>query len=330
MDDSYLKHLPSLATRDLLVVAVTDHFFGDDYVQDFSLPDHWGIAAKCRFTDDISLMDQADALWFHGPSTRKLPKKKEGQKWIVMSMESEQNFPFMKNKEIMAMFDIAMTYRLDADVPSVYPNWQSYGSFQGRPVSSADKPRSLSPLVYIASNPVARRDDYVGELMNHVSIDSLGRCLNNTTNADFYTGPNVWQNGGFDDVARMLRQYKFYIAFENSISEDYVTERVLMALANGCVPIYQGAPNIEEFLPSDKCIIKTDDFSSPMELAEYIKFLDRDDATYDEYLNWRREPLKANFKELVNLGSIDPRHRMLIKLLHGCDRNCTCGGRLRC
>ena len=31
---------------------------------------------------------------------------------------------------------------------------------------------------------------------------------------------------------------------ENSLAEDYVTEKVYDALAAGCLPIYYGAPNI--------------------------------------------------------------------------------------
>ena len=42
---------------------------------------------------------------------------------------------------------------------------------------------------------------------------------------------------------------------ENSISADYVTEKLFDAFAGGCVPIYLGAPNIEAFLPDPDAIV---------------------------------------------------------------------------
>lgn len=331
MDESYLQRLPELVPRDFLIVALTDHFFDDDYIQDFQLPAHWGVPAKCRFTDEKSLIDDADALWFHGPSIRWLPHKKAGQEWIVISMESEQNYPFLSNREIMSMFDLVMTYKLDSDIPCLYPNRQSYGNFQGFPSCAKDKKLAHSndvpnaPLVYIASNPVPRRDTFVSELMKHIKVDSLGSCLNNCSISGFGDRRGAW----FTDVGRVLGRYKFYLAFENTLCEDYVTERVLMALSFGCVPVYQGAPNIEDFLPGEQCLIKVDDFSSPAHLAEYLNYLDQNDAAYDEYLSWRSSGLSLSFQQILDIGSIEPKHRMLIKLLHDCDSNCNCGGRIR-
>jgi hypothetical protein len=42
---------------------------------------------------------------------------------------------------------------------------------------------------------------------------------------------------------------------ENSISADYVTEKLFEAFAGGCVPVYLGAPNIEAFLPDPDAIV---------------------------------------------------------------------------
>ena len=119
--------------------------------------------------------------------------------------------------------------------------------------------------------------------MCYTDIDSLGRCLHNRSFAEFDNTPTAWANNGFHEVAEILRHYKFYIAFENSSTLDYVTERVFMALAYGSVPIYHGAPNVDELMPSKKCMINASDFSSAKELAEYINFLDDNDFAYDEY-----------------------------------------------
>lgn len=44
-------------------------------------------------------------------------------------------------------------------------------------------------------------------------------------------------------------------AYENSHTRDYVTEKVYDALAVGCVPIYWGAPNFENYLQQPNAVI---------------------------------------------------------------------------
>ena len=243
----------NLPQTELLVVACTPHFFGTDYVQRFSLHDPYGIPVSCDFTNDVSMVDQADALWFHYPLNRwhhKPEKKRPGQKWILATMESDENYPLLKNQEFLQHFDITMTYNLDADVPTLYPSWHEYGGFMGPVKSIAQKNQNHALAAYIASNPVEHRDSYVQSLMQHIPVDCLGSCLNNRQLADFTTGENIWARGGWTSIINTIGSYKFYLAFENSIAKDYVTERVFHALYCGTVPIYLGAENVREFMPT--------------------------------------------------------------------------------
>ena len=52
----------------------------------------------------------------------------------------------------------------------------------------------------------------------------------------------------------MLRRYPFYLALENSDEVDYVSEKVFHALEAGVLPVYNGAPNIADFLPPHSVI----------------------------------------------------------------------------
>ena len=47
----------------------------------------------------------------------------------------------------------------------------------------------------------------------------------------------------------VLRRYPFYLAYENSNDADYVTEKVFDALESGVLPVYYGAPNVDDFVP---------------------------------------------------------------------------------
>ena len=47
----------------------------------------------------------------------------------------------------------------------------------------------------------------------------------------------------------MFSQYKFVLAFENSNTTDYVSEKVFNALQSGALPVYMGSETIDDFLP---------------------------------------------------------------------------------
>jgi hypothetical protein len=314
-----------LATTKLLVLAWTDHFFGTDYLEHQRIDNPNGPDIELAFTTDRDRLDEADAVWFHGPSLSDLPPRKR-QTWILMSMESEENYGALRNPLVTARFDVLMTYRLDSDVPCIYPNWRHYGTFlDPPPARSGPSPGALA--AYIASNPVARRDAYVSDLMQYLSIDSLGSCLKNANADGLVSG--AWTDGAWGGLLSVLPDYKFYLAFENSVTTDYVTERVFHALVCGVVPVYLGAPNVRDFMPDDDAIIDASDFSSPRELADYLRHLDADDEAYAKHLRWKTNGYSDRFKALVEFGSVDPHHRMAVKLAHGCDRSCRCGGRRR-
>jgi alpha-1,3-fucosyltransferase 10 len=316
-----------LKSTELLVLAWTEHFFGADYLESKRFASPGGPMIGLEFTQDRNRLPEADAVWFHGPSILELPERRPDQIWILMSMESAVNYPMLRHPKLNEVFDLTMTYRLDSDIPCPYPNRRDYGSFLDPPTPHPG-PSSGALAVYIASNPVDHRDRYVRELMRHIPIDSLGSCLNNRRLNDFVTGPDSWTRGGWDSILSVLPKYKFYLAFENSMTVDYVTERVFHALVCGVVPVYLGAPNVREFLPGDDAAIVATDFDSPADLADYLRHLDSDDEAYARHLRWKAAPLSDRFQRLVDLASVDPQHRMAVKIAHGCDRSCRCGGRM--
>lgn len=245
-----------------------------------------------------------------------------------MSMESDVNYPFLSDAKVMALFDIHMTYRLDSDVPTLYPNWQEYGSFLEAPRSWKFKTMQPAPVLYAASNPVPVRDQYVEELMRYIPVDSIGSCLNNRSIEGFGNRAS-WANDGFSSLISVMRGYKFYFSFENSRTMDYVTERVFMGLVAGSVPIYLGAENVREFMPSAESIICADDFKSAQELANYLNYLQQDEAAYQRHLSWKTEGYSSQFKQLLDISSTEPLSRLFIKLAHNCGHECRCGGRVR-
>ena len=61
------------------------------------------------------------------------------------------------------------------------------------------------------------REDYVHSMQDFMSVDIFGLC-GNTTGCPH----------GTDCLTTLSREYKFYLAFENSICEDYVSEKLVL------------------------------------------------------------------------------------------------------
>ncbi len=322
-----LCEYPSNITRDhLTVLCWTHHFFGEDYVKPFTVSLPTGQCIDVDFTTNRDVIEQCDAIWFHAPSIRDMPPRRPGLKRILMCMESDKRFPVISFAGVYDHFDLLMTYRLDSDIPCPYPSYREYGDFRRRRHATH---QSTSSVAYIASNPMPYRDNYVAQLMQYTPVDCLGECLNNRRPQNFVFGRHSWARGGWDSLVSVLNNYRFYLALENSRSLDYVTERLFHALSIGSVPVYMGAGNVEDFLPAENCIINVDDFDGPGHLAEYLQYLEQDDSSYAQYLAWKDKPFANCFEYLLRVTELTPLERMAIKLAHGCDRDCRCGGRLR-
>eukprot|EP00775_Hariotina_reticulata_P003898 gene3898-4152_t len=79
---------------------------------------------------------------------------------------------------------------------------------------------------------------------------------------------------------------------ENSIEMDYVSEKVYHALESGCVPIYYGAPNVEDFLPDPASVVNYAHFHSPGALMAELERLAGDEAQYQMKMAWKNKPLE--------------------------------------
>lgn len=129
------------------------------------------------------------------------------------------------------------------------------------------------------------RERYIEELMKYIPVDSYGPCLNNKVMPEEIDGFHKLHSPVY---YKFLAQYKFNIAFENAICNDYMTEKLFRPLQIGSVPIYKGSPVAKDWMPNDKTAIFVDDFKSPRELADYLKFLNSNDDEYDQYLVYKK------------------------------------------
>jgi alpha-1,3-fucosyltransferase 10 len=86
----------------------------------------------------------------------------------------------------------------------------------------------------------------------------------------------------------ILAQYKFVLAMENAVCDDYVTEKLWRSFYVGSVPIVYGSSRIQDILPDTQTAIEVLKFDSPYKLAAYLHELNANDTEYDKYLRYKR------------------------------------------
>jgi hypothetical protein len=90
-----------------------------------------------------------------------------------------------------------------------------------------------------------------------------------------FIGPNV------KSKHLTLKDYRFCIAYENSREPDYLSEKLFDCFFAGCVPIYEGAPNVLDRIPANTFIDKRK-FTYD-ELYRYISTMT--ERAYNDYLD---------------------------------------------
>ncbi|XP_069079868.1 3-galactosyl-N-acetylglucosaminide 4-alpha-L-fucosyltransferase FUT3-like [Pleurodeles waltl] len=233
----------------------------------------------CFLTEDHRWYNRADAVIFHHRDVShsreqllQIPRFPT-QQWVWYNMESPSN---VGNLEIMSnLINLTMSYRRDSDIFTPYGSLVMLKEPQNFSIPAKSK---LVSWVISNWNPGSRRVQYYEELQKHIQVDIFGR---------------ISQQLDTDQKHFTISQYKFYLSFENSEYQDYITEKLWdNALLSGTVPVVLGPTreNYELFLPAE-AFIHVDDFSSAQELADYLNLLDSDNEKYKRYFDWRR-----NFK----------------------------------
>lgn len=215
------------------------------------------------------------------------------EQWHVLkSIEGPQYYPELRpppTPQTASGSQIYMTTSFRSAVPLTY--LRSLSRLRDSPVDFDNVTHGAS---FIARNckSMNHRESVVKELRGWLPIDGLSSCLHSKT------PPTGW----FDDIGMhwyntkraMMRQYLFYLAFENQNEDDYITEKLWESLASGTVPVYMGSPNVKQHAPAGS-IIAVDDFPSTAALGAYLSALARNRTAYDTYHAWRRRPLPQSF-----------------------------------
>ena len=237
---------------------------------------------KCHTIKNKQDLGISDAVLVHMRDiydTKNLPQTPRilNQTWILYMRESPEytDMPYTGYRPFNNKFNISMTYKMESEIH--IPFFVSEKTVKDSEILKKNyakgKPKLVAWFVSNCFTP-SKRENYVQLLKEHIDIDIYGRCTqkkcNETSTCDEH-----------------LRNYKFYLAFENSLCSEYVTEKVERAYMNNVVPIVLGGAKYSHHLPPNS-YINVANFSSPQKLAQYLHHLDNDDDLYNSYFKWKQ------------------------------------------
>lgn len=274
---------------------------------------------NCMLSYDEKDLHRADAVVFHLHFTRspsELPaRSRADQRWIFLTDESPFHTFLSGNQRLSdydGLFNWSMSYRMDSDVPVPYGRTiRLSGSFPAKHRDTLARVSKTKLVAIMGSNCGGRngRWTYAKALKSSLrgDLDILGGCLG---------GNRTVCPGHFDRDCATLGAYKFYLSFENSNCREYLTEKVFWnAYRKFAVPIIMGASrqDCRRLLPP-RSYLHADDFADANALADYLRYLDRDDERYLGYHEWRNHYRVIN--EHGYFGSASKHYCRICEALH--------------
>ncbi|CAF1096670.1 unnamed protein product [Rotaria sordida] len=260
------------------------------YSNDFNFNNCPILVNACHITIDHNFFSQSDASLIHLRESINYKKlnnitRQINQKFIFFLKESPIHSPILSSKQHSQIFNYTQTYRPDSDITAttlrnffwlfnykIYPNYNFNSIIETK--------ESGKILVAIISNcgDSSNRLNYINELKKYISVDVYGKCgipCPKVVNCRQYA----------------YTTYKFYLAFENSLCDEYVTEKFFFALESAqIIPIVLGWARYDHYIPSTG-YIDVRNFPTPRELGTYIDYLDKNTTAYLEYFQWRQYAL---------------------------------------
>lgn len=178
-------------------------------------------------------------------------KRSEKQKYVFMSTESPASFPIPKVYD--GFFNLTWTYKLDSDAtmkylvvrnkrgkiigPKINMNWINNMKQTSKYIKRKLRNKNTAVAWFVSHCETKGHR----ELLFWQLIDELAK-FNLTVDVFGVCGHKICLVKNECD-ALLESDYYFYLAFENTLCEDYVTEKLLTALQNFVVPIVYGGAN---------------------------------------------------------------------------------------
>jgi hypothetical protein len=181
---------------------------------------------KCEITTDKSRINESDFVIVgdgmpDGLHIQNPPLfRPSNQRWIFLLYEAPYiafngRTDFSKYNGV---FNLTATYLSDSDFLTTYEGtaqmtWEMNLAYQ---IPFSNKTKLAAALISNSWSDNSKRMEFINQLREHIVVDVYGSC-----------GNKKCPNSTIKNLCKELiaNEYKFYFAFENSLCNDYITEK---------------------------------------------------------------------------------------------------------
>ncbi|XP_021370474.1 alpha-(1,3)-fucosyltransferase C-like isoform X2 [Mizuhopecten yessoensis] len=240
-----------------------------------------GCEYKCDMTVNSKYSASAKAVIFHGPGLgRTAPKKSRGQIWIMHGLESPQHYS-NDLSEWKNVFNWTFTYRRDSDI------LQTYSGFISVPTKI-----SISNITELWKTKDRIAAWMVSHCHTHSKREKYANLLRKTTDIHVYGGCGQFKcpSSNADNCMGLLQKhYRYYLAFENSLCLDYVTEKGFKTYvySPSTIPVMRGGSNYSLFFPPGS-YINTNDFNTAENLGKAMNGISTGKNNFRKFFAWKQ------------------------------------------
>uniref|UniRef100_A0A7E4UVR0 Fucosyltransferase n=1 Tax=Panagrellus redivivus TaxID=6233 RepID=A0A7E4UVR0_PANRE len=223
--------------------------------------------------------DYGDVVILQSPRP-KYPAHKKNTVYVFYSQESTRNSPSLKRTNL---FNMTLGYRHDSPAASPYGYTAKLAPQSRKPPHAPVADEALingktKGVAWFVShcNTQSHRETLVKELQKHIQVDIYGSC-----------GPLNCRKGS--SCEKIDTDYHFYLSVENSICEDYITEKLWnQGYGNTVIPIVLKRKLVEPYAPPGS-FIAFDDYENLEAMGKHLNQLMKDKVAYSKYFDWRRD-----------------------------------------
>jgi alpha-1,3-fucosyltransferase len=241
---------------------------------------------NCELTNDRSRFSDSSFVLFHlRNKIDYFPNelRPKDQRWIHVIYESPLHCHLCDSYE--NIFNLTASYKHESDFSSLF--WLDSGLYWDLNYSKysqnndifSNKTKLIGTLISNCNDPIGRMN-YINELKQYISVDVYGKC-----GIECPDGHSKWYSNDCREF--ISKNYKFYILFENSFCNGYVTEKFFNALRYDIIPVVLGAGDYSYYIPKSG-YINAMDFKTPEKLANYLYYLSNNKTEYNNFFNWKK------------------------------------------
>uniref|UniRef100_A0AC34RSQ9 Fucosyltransferase n=2 Tax=Panagrolaimus sp. JU765 TaxID=591449 RepID=A0AC34RSQ9_9BILA len=263
----------------------------------------------CTFTDDKSKLDESSAVLFHSAADNldlnDLPKHRQfSQFYVFFNQEPPPKSGWRDRPDLWKyfpdnFFNLTMTYRQDSDIYHPYDRFvpisdANQPSFSWEHVKEVVHRKDKMALQFVGNcYSESKREPIIREMASYISVDQFGYCASKKCDKSCE-----------NDI---LPEYYFFLAFENNICDEYVTEK-FWRIKKLIVPIVLRRKLVPESVAPPNSFIAVDDFDSIENLTTFLHFVSKNETEYLKFFEWTKKFQNTNSDD--NLSFCDLCHKL--------------------